>query len=220
MNNDDRENMPVKIGNQSVKSDYIFRVCIIGDAGVGKTSILTRYCDDVFRENYVNTIGVDFRVITLKRGESTSKIHVWDTAGQERFKSISVNYFRNAHGFIFVYDVTNRTSFENLSNWIKLASGCNNNAMINFIIGNKCDSNKREVQSDEGREYAECKNMVFLETSALNSYNIKYLFEYLEDRLVQYYSRNSYKSLNDRNDKIIIERIDTGKDISKKKKCC
>jgi small GTP-binding protein len=220
MDNDDRGNMHVNIQNVPVKCDYIFRVCIIGDAGVGKTSILTRYCDDVFRENHVNTIGVDFRVITLNKGETTSKIHVWDTAGQERFRSISVNYFRNAHGFIFVYDVTVRNSFENISNWIKLASENNDNAMINFIIGNKCDLNKREVQSDEGREYAECKNMIFMETSAQNSYNIKHLFEYIGDRLFQYYSRNSYKSFNDINDMIIIERIDIGKDISKKNKCC
>ena len=100
---------------------YIFRLCLLGDSFVGKTSILTKYSDGEIPKKYNSTIGVDFKVITLELNDIITKIHIWDTAGQERFKSITVNYFKNSHGFIFVYDITNRESFENLNNWIDLA---------------------------------------------------------------------------------------------------
>ena len=118
---------------------YIFRICLLGDSSVGKTSLLTRYSEGKIIEKYNSTIGVDFKVVTLKLNDVISKVHIWDTAGQERFKSIAINYFRNSHGFIFVYDISNRESFENLNNWIELAFSNNQNSIINFLIGNKSD---------------------------------------------------------------------------------
>ena len=101
-----------KLSDFQDEHKYLFRVCLLGDAGVGKTSLLTRFCDNYFYNNYNNTIGIDFRVATLKYDNIISKIHIWDTAGQERFRSLSLNYINNSHGFIFIYDITSSESFE------------------------------------------------------------------------------------------------------------
>ena len=132
----------------------MFRVCLIGNICVGKTSLLSRYSDNYFKQIYSATIGVDFRVITLKYKDIVAKVHVWDTAGQERFKSISINYYRSSNGFIYVYDITNKESFQNLDSWIHLTNeNCNTN-VINFLVGNKSDLENREVSKEEGEEFA------------------------------------------------------------------
>ena len=95
-----------KLDDYQLKHNYLFRICLLGDAGVGKTSLLTRFCDNSFKENYNNTIGVDFRLVTLQYRDIISKVHIWDTAGQERFRSLALNYLNNSHAFIFVYDLT------------------------------------------------------------------------------------------------------------------
>ena len=143
-NEDDISSFPklTKISeNSSYK--YIFRVCLLGDSGVGKTSLLTRYCDSIFKDKYSNTIGVDFRVVSLKYNDIVTKIHIWDTAGQERFKSIAVNYFRTSNGFIFCYDITKKKSFDNIKNWVELAFFNNDLQKVNFLIGNKMDLNNK-----------------------------------------------------------------------------
>jgi hypothetical protein len=105
-----------KIFNINHDCNHQFRICLVGDSNVGKTSLLNRYCDDQFKVTQTNTIGVDFKVLALKFNDISIKLQIWDTAGQERFRSISVNYFKSAHGFIIVYDLTNRDSFNNLVN--------------------------------------------------------------------------------------------------------
>ena len=122
-----------KINDYQLQHKYLFPICLLGEAGVGKTSLLTRFCDNSFKERYNNTIGVDFRVITLKYKNIISKIHIWDTAGQERFRSLALNYINNSQGFIFVYDITNRESFNNVENWVNLALEKNNKNISNFF---------------------------------------------------------------------------------------
>ena len=173
---------------------YIFRLCLLGDSFVGKTSILTKYSDGEIPKKYNSTIGVDFKVITLELNDIITKIHIWDTAGQERFKSIAVNYFKSSHGFIFVYDITNRESFENLNNWIDLAFQNNQNHFINFLIGNKCDlENDRKVSIEEGKNFAEKKKFIFLETSAKDNININKVFEFFTYKLICYFQKNQNK---------------------------
>ncbi len=182
-----------KINDLNLSHKYLFRVCLLGDAGVGKTSILTRFCDNSFRENYNNTIGVDFRLATLKYNDIISKVHIWDTAGQERFRALTVNYVHNAHGFIFVYDITNKDSFDNIANWIDLSLDNNKNSIINFLIGNKSDQeSERKVQRSEAEQFAKEKNLVFFETSAKNDENVKNLFYYFYYKMIKYYETNEY----------------------------
>ena len=172
---------------------YLFRICLLGDAGVGKTSLLSRFCDNTFKENYNNTIGVDFRLVTLKHDNIISKIHIWDTAGQERFRSLALNYLNNSHGFIFMYDITDLDSFNNVVNWINLALEKNVKTIANFLVGNKCDNEEeRKVSREEAENLAKEKNLFFLETSAKNDNNVQKLFYYFLYELIEYYKKNEY----------------------------
>lgn len=97
----------------------VLKVIIIGDSGVGKTNILTRYCEGIFKDSYVATIGVDFKVKMVDVGGRKVKLQIWDTAGQERFKNITQTYYKGAAGIILVYAINNQDSFRNISNWLK-----------------------------------------------------------------------------------------------------
>jgi Ras-related protein Rab-1A len=202
---------------------YIFRICLLGDSSVGKTSLLTRYSEGKIIEKYNSTIGVDFKVVTLKLNDVISKVHIWDTAGQERFKSIAINYFRNSHGFIFVYDISNRESFENLNNWIELAFSNNQNSIINFLIGNKSDLNdERKVSEDEGKQFAIQKKFVFMETSAKDNINVDKVFEFFTYKLIDYFSKNKTKYNNEQNERLTEANdisVDEGDNDNKKKNC-
>ena len=192
-NSEDKNNFPklTRISEYQQNHKYIFRICLLGDSAVGKTSLLTRYCDGTFKEKYGNTIGVDFRVVTLKYENTITKIHIWDTAGQERFKSIAVNYFKNSHGFIFVYDISNSSSFNDVKNWIELAFANNKSANINFLVGNKCDlESQRQVNVNEGEELAKMRNFTFFETSAKENKDVKKMFEFFAYKLIQYLEKN------------------------------
>jgi small GTP-binding protein len=217
--------MPFKVTEFVAQFDYMFRICIIGDANVGKTSLLTRYCDNVFKETYTNTIGVDFRVVSLRYRDLLAKIHVWDTAGQERFKSITMNYFRSTHGFIFVYDVTNKSSFNNLQSWVEMAFNSNKNTEVNFLVGNKVDMvGSRAVSQEAAMELASMYKMHYLETSALSNENVSKLFEYFGLHLIEYYSKNkkAYEGFN-KEEKLKVEASDLNYQLlqkKKKKSCC
>jgi small GTP-binding protein len=181
-----------KILNSKEECKNQFRICVIGDSNVGKTSLLNRYCNDQFNEAQTNTIGVDFKTLILKHNDIKIKLQIWDTAGQERFRSISVNYFKSAHGFIYVYDITKRNSLKNLDNWIDLVNQNNKNSACNFIIGNKKDlNNLREIGLKEGKDYAFSKKFNFMETSAKTNINIDLAFQIFSIKLIEYYNVRS-----------------------------
>ena len=210
-----------KINSYTSSHKYLFRICLLGNSGVGKTSILTRYSEEQFKEKYSSTIGVDFKVITLKYKDIYAKIHVWDTAGQERFKSIALNYFKSSNGFIFCYDITNKKSFENIKEWIELAFNNNNSHKINFLIGNKNDLiQQREVNQDEGENFAKQNGFFFLECSAKNNYNIDRVFEIFSYKLISYYEKNKEEYLgNERERKLSNSQKINTQNLKKKKKC-
>ena len=182
-----------KLSDYQQQHKYLFRICLLGDANVGKTSLLSRFCDNSFKEKYNNTIGVDFRLVTLKCNGYISKIHIWDTAGQERFRSLALNYLNNSHGFIFMYDITDRDSFNNVVNWIDLALEKNVKTIANFLVGNKCDNEgKRQISVEEGKNLAKDKNLFFMETSAKANNNVQKLFYFFLYKLIEFYKTNNY----------------------------
>ncbi len=198
----------IKDLNQDQKFDFLFRICMVGDASVGKTSLLMRYCDNAFKKLYASTIGVDFRIISVKYNKKYIKLNIWDTAGQERFKSISANYFRKAHGFFFVYDVGNKDSFCNLKEWIEQTKSSNSHQCINFLVGNKSDLDEKErkVDVNEGLNIAKLNGMGFFETSAKNNVNVDNAFSLITKQLVEYFTTN----------KSIYDEIDLGNKLSDK----
>lgn len=161
---------------------HIFKIIIVGNSGVGKTSILTRYTDDVFTESFISTIGVDFRFKTIPIENKytnkieTIKLQIWDTAGQERFKNITSAYYRNADGLVIVYDITDKKSFSNITNWISEAKSYMENTIPIIIIGNKSDREDRQVSYEELEEFSKKYNFLYLETSAREENNIELIF--------------------------------------------
>ncbi|XP_042455859.1 ras-related protein RIC1-like isoform X3 [Zingiber officinale] len=141
--------------------DYLFKLLLIGDSGVGKSCLLLRFADDSYLESYISTIGVDF----------------WDTAGQERFRTITSSYYRGAHGIIVVYDVTDEESFNNVKQWFSEIDRYASESVNKLLVGNKCDLTANRVISYEtGKAFADEIGIPFLETSAKDATNVEQAF--------------------------------------------
>jgi len=166
--------------------DHLFKLLLIGDSGVGKSCLLLRFADDVFIDRYTSTIGVDFKIRTVTVGQERIRLQLWDTAGQERFRTITSSYYRRADGFIVVFDVTDRQSYENTRSWLQEIEKYSAAHVKRLIVGNKSDlaGSKRVVSSEEGRALAESLDIGFLETSAKNADNVERAFTALVAELL------------------------------------
>ena len=164
-----------------------FKIIIIGDSGVGKTSMLLKYVDDYFPETHIATIGVEYKTKTLIKGKYKISLNIWDTAGQERFKSITKTFFNNTTGALFVYDITKRASFSGptgVKSWIKDSQEYDK--FDSIIVGNKIDlEKKREIKFSELKELGVKNKMDFFETSAKTGKNINEVFDKLVDNIIK-----------------------------------
>ena len=161
----------------SADVDFIFKVLIIGDSSVGKSNILLRFSDNIFHDTFLPTIGVDFKIRNVTFNAKNIKLNIWDTAGQERFKTITSAYYKGSHGVILVYDVTDRETFNNITNWIGETRKHAGSNIVKVLVGNKCDLNDaRKVTTKEGQDFADREKMLFFETSAKSKINIEETF--------------------------------------------
>ncbi|CAG9817519.1 unnamed protein product, partial [Phaedon cochleariae] len=162
--------------------DYMFKLLIIGNSSVGKTSFLFRYADDSFTSAFVSTVGIDFKVKTVFRHDKRVKLQIWDTAGQERYRTITTAYYRGAMGFILMYDITNEESFNSVQDWVtQIKTYSWDNAQV-ILVGNKCDmEDERVVSFERGKQLGEQLGVEFFETSAKENINVKAVFERLVD---------------------------------------
>jgi len=157
--------------------DYLFKLLLIGDSGVGKSCLLLRFADDTYTESYISTIGVDFKIRTLELDGKTIKLQIWDTAGQERFRTITSSYYRGAHGIIVVYDVTDNESFTNVKQWLNEIDRYASEKVNKMLVGNKSDlTSKKAVDYNTAKEFADQLGLSFLETSAKNATNVEQAF--------------------------------------------
>ena len=135
--------------------DYLFKLLLIGDSGVGKTCVLFRFSDDAFNSTFISTIGIDFKIRTIELDEKKIKLQIWDTAGQERFRTITTAYYRGAMGILLLYDITNEKSFDNIKTWIHNIEQHASEDVEKMILGNKCDmEEKRVISKEQGEKFA------------------------------------------------------------------
>uniref|UniRef100_A0A0D9VJ03 GTP-binding protein n=1 Tax=Leersia perrieri TaxID=77586 RepID=A0A0D9VJ03_9ORYZ len=158
-------------------SDYLFKLLLIGDSGVGKSCLLLRFADDSYLDSYISTIGVDFKIRTVEQDGKTIKLQIWDTAGQERFRTITSSYYRGAHGIIIVYDVTDQESFNNVKQWLNEIDRYASDNVNKLLVGNKSDLTANKVVSSEtAKAFADEMGIPFMETSAKNATNVEQAF--------------------------------------------
>ncbi|KRY85253.1 Ras-related protein Rab-43 [Trichinella pseudospiralis] len=169
--------------------DYLFKIVLIGDMGIGKTCVVQRFKNGTFLERQGSTIGVDFTMKTLIVDGKRVKLQVWDTGGQERFRTITQSYYRSANGIIICYDVTCRKSFKNVRRWLDDVLKFAAPNVVKLLVATKIDlENDRLVSTEEGKALAQAEQMNFIETSAKENLNVDQAFENLAKDLKAHYS--------------------------------
>ena len=200
------------MANRQQPFDYLLKLIIIGDSGVGKTCLLLRFSEENFQNSHITTIGknnnypdcrheksinldvyigIDFKIRTINLDGKNVKVQIWDTAGQERFRTITQTYYRGAQGVILAYDSTSQESFENVTNWIRQVDTHAAPNVKKILLGNKCDlTDQKVISSDKGAEIAKANNMQFFETSAKSGVGITEAFESISREIIKGLEQN------------------------------
>ncbi|KAK4767302.1 hypothetical protein SAY86_015052 [Trapa natans] len=170
--------------------DYLFKVVLIGDSGVGKSNLLSRFSRNEFSVETKSTIGVEFATRCIRVDDKVLKAQIWDTAGQERYRAITSAYYRGAVGALLVYDITRQITFDNVERWLKELRGHTDTNIVIMLVGNKADlRHLRAVSTEDARSFAERENIFFMETSALESLNVENSFTEVLSQIYHIVSR-------------------------------
>nr|BBE07975.1 GTPase Rab11/YPT3 [Paulinella micropora] len=209
--------------------DYLFKVVLIGDSGVGKSNLLSRFTRGEFNLESKSTIGVEFATKSIKADGKTIKAQIWDTAGQERYRAITSAYYRGAVGALLVYDISKRITYDNVSRWLKeLRDHADRNIVI-MLVGNKKDLRQfRKVQTDEAKEFCKNNKLFFIETSALEKTNVTAAFETILREIYRLISRKNVQATPGQGQnsnfygtgKSIVITEEPSKPADEEKKCC
>ncbi|XP_048607232.1 ras-related protein RABA1e-like isoform X2 [Brassica napus] len=176
--------------------DYLFKLVLIGDSGVGKTNLLSRFTRNEFSIESKSTIGVEFATKSVHVDEKIIKAQLWDTAGQER--AITSAYYRGAVGALLVYDITRHITFENVERWLKELRDHTDANIVIMLVGNKADlRHLRAVPREEARSFSERENMFFMETSALDATNVEQAFTHVLTQIYRVMSRKALDGTGD-----------------------
>ncbi|KAI9471217.1 Rab GTPase ypt31 [Coemansia sp. RSA 989] len=178
--------------------DYLFKIVLIGDSGVGKSNLLSRFTRNEFNLESKSTIGVEFATRSIQVDGKVIKAQIWDTAGQERYRAITSAYYRGAVGALLVYDIAKHPTYENVSRWLKeLRDHADSNIVI-MLVGNKSDlRHLRAVPTDEAKQFAAENGLFFIETSALDSSNVEQSFQQILTEIYRIVSNKAIESSQD-----------------------
>ena len=184
--------------DEEAEPDFLFKLVLIGDSGVGKSNLLLRWAKNQFNPESAPTIGLEFATKTLKIDGKTVKVNVWDTAGQEQFRALMSAYYRGAVGALLVYDITSASSFTSLEHWISEVRDSASPDITCLLIGNKSDlADMRCVTTDEGIDFGRERRMTFMETSAKDGFHTDEAFETLIRAIVKKVAAKSVKNQPD-----------------------
>lgn len=204
--------------------DYLYKIVLVGDSGVGKSNLLTRFTKNEFNYKSSTTIGVEFSTRTVEVQNKKIKAQVWDTAGQERFRAITNAFYRGAVGALLVYDITKHESYTNVENWLKELREHGDSKMVHMLVGNKSDlKHLRAVPTEEAASFAEKNNLSFIEASALDSNNVDTAFEnVLKDvfSILNQLQNENKESNSSSSKKVPIKLGGQANNKSADKKCC
>ena len=209
--------------NQDNYYDYLYKskkysnyfnnmniVILVGDMGVGKTSLISQYIKNIFPENPLPTIAIEFttKIIQLNTGTKI-KLQIWDTTGQEKYKSITSHHYRKALGALLVYDVTRHSSFENCVKWLSELKNFTDKDCVICLVGNKIDlvektKNKREVLQSEGESFAKRNNAMFFEVSAKKFGEINNCFQQMVKKIYEI-KKDFYKTSGSVNESFVVK---------------
>ncbi|XP_056262189.1 ras-related protein Rab-26-like [Pseudoliparis swirei] len=201
------------VSSSSEFYDIVFKVMLVGDSGVGKTCLLVRFKDGAFLAgSFISTVGIDFRNKVLNIDGVTVKLQIWDTAGQERFRSVTHAYYRDAHALLLLYDVTNKTSFDNIQAWLTEIHEYAQQDVVLMLLGNKADATHEQViKREDGERLAKEFGVPFMETSARSGLNIELAFTAVAKEL-------KHRSMKDPSEKFTLQEY-VNKEI-KSTSCC
>lgn len=206
--------------SSDTSNDINLKILILGDSAVGKTTLLLKYVDGYFPTMYVATIGVEYKIKKININGIDINLQIWDTAGQERFSGITKNFIKGADGIIYVYDITKKSSFDNLKKWI-FQSEETTEGFQKIIIGNKYDlKDKRQVTNDSLKKFCQTRNIQGMEISAKTDYNVHECFETLTKLIIKGKSKEQLINLYSEAGKNKGNKIMGDNSIKSKKKCC
>jgi len=210
--------------------DYLFKVVLIGDSGVGKSNLLSRFTRGEFNLESKSTIGVEFATKSIQSDSKTIKAQIWDTAGQERYRAITSAYYRGAVGALLVYDISKRNSYDSVARWLKELRDHADPQIVIMLVGNKKDlRHMRQVQTDEAKEFCKQNKLFFIETSALADSNVATAFETILKEIYRQISRkivssdsgqNSFQPSQGQSIVLTEENVNPTPTNESSKKCC
>ena len=205
-----------------MSTNYIIKILTLGATQVGKTSIVLRYSEDKFNYNKIATIGIDFKIKIIKKGNERIKVSIYDTAGQERFQNIVKHYYKGANGVLLIYDITKRDTFKNLDFWIKdLEDNSDIDNLFIYLIGNKNDlQEKRQVTYEEANSFAKSKNIPYIEISAKTGDNIQKLFDGLIKGTIMNIIEHKKNDKSFLKESVRISFLDKEEKTVKSNRCC
>ncbi|KAE9616931.1 hypothetical protein Lal_00034669 [Lupinus albus] len=175
--------------------DYLFKLVLIGDSGVGKSNLLSRFTRNEFNLESKSTIGVEFATKSLSVDGKIVKAQIWDTAGQERYRAITSAYYRGAVGALLVYDVTRTSTFENAVRWLRELRDHTDPNIVVMLIGNKSDLRHLvAISTEDGKSFAEEESLYFMETSALEATNVENAFTEVLSQIYHIMSKRSFEA--------------------------